>query len=69
MTSDRESFDSTRDEERAYPDTNEHTHNRRNGKALVCFLFITLGIVWFLRNLRARSAPPDIDLGEAVAFK
>jgi len=69
MTSGRESLDSTRDEEGAYPDANERTHNRRSGKALVCFLFIMLGIVWFLRNLRARSAPPDTDVGKAVTFR
>ena len=69
MTSDRESFDSTRDEEGAYPDANDRIRNRRNGKAFVCFLFIMLGIVWFLRNLRARSAPPDIDVGKADVFR
>ena len=67
MISGRESLDSTRDEEGAYP--HERTPNRRNGKAFVCFLFIMLGIVWFLRNLRARSAPPEIDVGKADVFR
>ena len=69
MTSGRESFDLTRNEEGAYPVANERTRNRRNGKAFVCFLFIMLGIVWFLRNLRARSTPPDIDVGKADVFR
>ena len=56
-----------RDEEGAYSDTNEHPRNRRNGKAFVFFLLIMLGIVWFLRNSRARSAPPDP--GKIATFK
>ena len=69
MTFGRESLGSTRDEESAYPHTNEHARSRRNGKAFVCFLLFMLGIVWFLRNLRARTAPPDIDAGKIGTFK
>ncbi|KAF9653211.1 hypothetical protein BDM02DRAFT_3108403 [Thelephora ganbajun] len=69
MTLSRESSDSTHDEEGAYPDANGRVHNRRNGRAFVCSLFVMLGVVWFLNNLRARSAPPDPDIGKTDTLR
>jgi hypothetical protein len=61
-----ESLDLADDEEHARPELNGHA---RNGRALVSFLFVSLGIIWFLSGLRARSAPPGADAGKADTFR
>ena len=47
-----------------FPGINEHTHNRRNGGLSSVFLFLVVGIIWFLGNLHIRSRPSDPRVGK-----